>query len=546
MGRDVPTGGIRVTPAVFDRILTAQAAARPDAPALVDAATDMTYGELDARVGAVAAHLTATGLRPGERAVLVADNSVHHLVTAFGIWRAGATLVTIYPSSTVDELAYAISNAEVSLVVSGSRILPAVTEAIGRSGVPVLELGDAGLVGGADAGADARAVADEPEAVALICYTSGSTSRPKAVMHTHAGLLAAAQSYARVWHLGEEDTTLVALPLAWAFGLVTTSMATLAAGGRVLLLRRGDPDEMLRAFVDHHATFFAGVTTMYVKMVGVLEADAERARPADLRLCISGGEPRNDVAFARWRELTGCAVHDVYAASEAFPLVTYDPREDPEPVPGAAGRVVAEAALRVVDAQGNEVPPGQPGEAWARSPAQMVGYWRDPDLTAAALTGDGWYRTGDLVEVDQRGYVRVVGRLSDLIIRGGANVSPAEVEAVLVAHPDVQEAAVVGLPDPDYGERVVAAVVLAPSAGHDPDGLRTHCAASLAGYKVPAEIVSVDRLPRNANTGKVQRRDVAALLTAPRTAAPDDVVAGRHRPVRAARRGRASSASRLI
>ena len=516
MGRDVPAGGTGVTGATFDQVLSTQAAAHPAAPAVVDATTNLTYGELDEHVGQVSAQLAASGLRPGERAVLVADNSVHHLVTAFGIWRAGATLVTIYPSSTVDELAYAIGNAEASLVVSGSKILPAVTEAVGRSGVPVLELGDAGLAGDTEASASAGPPPLDPVAVALICYTSGSTSRPKAVMHTHAGLLAAAQSYARVWHLAAEDTTLVALPLAWAFGLVTTSMATLVAGGRVLLLRRGDPDGMLRAFVEHRATFFAGVTTMYVKMVGVLEASEEQARPrpADLRLCISGGEPRNDVAFARWRELTGCPVHDVYAASEAFPLVTYDPHEDPEPVPGSAGRVVADAELRVVDDTGTDVPPGQPGEAWARSPAQMAGYWRDPELTAAALTSDGWYRTGDLVEVDQQGYVRVVGRLSDLIIRGGSNVSPAEVEAVLVAHPDVQEAAVVGVPDPDYGERVVAAVVLAPSARHDPDGLRDHCAASLAGYKVPAEIVSVDRLPRNANTGKVQRRDVAALLTA--------------------------------
>ena len=193
--------------------------------------------------------------------------------------------MTIYPSSTVDELAYAIGNAEASLVVSGSRILPAVTEAVGRprrAGARARRRGRWSAT--PDAGADAVPSPLEPEAVALICYTSGSTSRPKAVMHTHAGLLAAAQSYARVWHLGAEDTTLVALPLAWAFGLVTTSMATLAAGGRVLLLRRGDPDEMLRAFVDHRATFFAGVTTMYVKMVGVLEA-SERRRGRGRRTC---------------------------------------------------------------------------------------------------------------------------------------------------------------------------------------------------------------------------------------------------------------------
>jgi long-chain acyl-CoA synthetase len=411
-------------------------------------------------------------------------------------------------------------------VVSGSNILAKVTAAVGASGVPVVELTDADVTGRSAHHARLTSTPIDPAATALICYTSGSTSRPKAVMHTHAGLLAAARSYARVWHIGVADTTLVALPLAWAFGLVTTSMATLVAGGRVLLLRRGDPDGMLQAFVDHRATFFAGVTTMYVKMVGVLEADPARVRPSDLRLCISGGEPRNDAAFARWRELTGCPVHDVYAASEAFPLVTYDPLDDPEPVPGAAGRVVADAALRVVDAGGADVAAGEPGEAWARSPAQMTGYWHDSDLTAKVLTRDGWYRTGDLVTVDNQGYVRVVGRLSDLIIRGGSNVSPAEVEAALVAHPDVHEAAVTGVPDPDYGEQVVAAVVLAPTASSDPDALRAHCAVSLARYKVPARIVVVDRLPRNINTGKVQRRDIAALFKDVAPATVPSVAAG--------------------
>jgi long-chain acyl-CoA synthetase len=522
MGRDVPAGGVRVTPLVFDEALRAQAASEPDAPALVDASTRMTYAELDEHVGVTAAALGEAGLRPGERAVLVADNSAHHLVTAFAIWRLGGTLVTIYPSSTVDELSYAIANSEPALVVSGSRTVAEVAAAIGTGGTPLVELTDRGLAGpGARDAAPATHDA-QPGTTALICYTSGSTSRPKAVVHTHAGLHAAATSYARVWRLGVADTTLVALPLAWAFGLVTTSMATLVAGGRVLILRRGDPDGMLQAFVEHQATFFAGVTTMYVRMVGVLEADPGRARPSDLRLCISGGEPRNDVAFARWRELTGCPVHDVYAASEAFPLVTYDPAEDPEPVPGAAGRVVADAELRVVAADGADATTGEPGEAWARSPAQMTGYWRDPGRTAEVLTPDGWYRTGDLVTVDGDGYVRVVGRLSDLIIRGGANVSPAEVEAVLVAHPDVQEAAVTGVPDPHYGEEVVAAVVLAPSAAHDPEGLRAHCAASLAGYKVPSRITSVERLPRNPNTGKVQRREIAVLFgdDAPALSAP--------------------------
>jgi long-chain acyl-CoA synthetase len=212
-------------------------------------------------------------------------------------------------------------------------------------------------------------------------------------------------------------------------------------------------------------------------------------------------------------------VHDVYAASECFPVVTYDPIVDPLPRPGSAGRVVPEASLRVVDASGNDVPSGDAGEAWARGPASMLGYWDDPTLTASVLTADGWYVTGDLVEVDIAGYVRVLGRLSDVIIRAGANVSPAEVEAVLVRHPDVGEAGVVGLPDPVNGEEVVAAVV--PQHGLDTidiGDLDAHCAVALASFKRP-RIVVVGDLPRSASTGKVDRRQLRSRLAA---AAPLD------------------------
>ena len=254
-------------------------------------------------------------------------------------------------------------------------------------------------------------------------------------------------------------------------------------------------------------TFFAGVTTMFVKMVAAMERD-DAPRPVSLRLCISGGEPRNEAAFDRWRELTGTPVHDVYAASECFPVVTYDPTRDPLPRRGFAGRVVDDAAMRIVGPDGSDVALNEAGEAWVHGPALMLGYWNDPQTTAAALTDDGWYRMGDLVEMDD-GYVRVVGRLNDVIIHGGANVSPAEVERVLVSHPAVREAAVVGVADPVYGQQVVAAVVPEGGAAPEAEELQAHCAASLAAYKRPTRYVFVDQLPRNANTGKVQRRDVA-------------------------------------
>ena len=501
-----------MTAATFDDALTGHAAQRPDATAMFDVATRLSYRDVDDRTTAIAARFAAAGIGAGDRVVLIADNGVHHLVVAFALWRLGATLVTIYPSSTQPELNYAIDHAQAALVVSGSRVVPSVRPVTVDLRVPLVELSDSGALCGLPEDTDPVGGAIDPNALALICFTSGSTARPKAVMHSHSGLLAAARAYARVWRLRDADIALVALPLAWAFGLVTTSMATLTAGGQVVLLQRSDPGDMLRTCVEHRVTFFTGVTTMFAKMLALLDADASMARPTDLRLCVSGGEPRNDVAFARWQTLTGCPVHDVYAASECFPLVTYDPAQDPQPKAGSAGRVVPDAEMRVVDGAGHDVEPGQPGEAWARGPALMSGYWRDPELTAAVLTTDGWYRTGDLVHVDANGYVHVVGRLTDLIIRGGANVSPAEVEAALVGHPDVREVTVVGLPDPEYGQQVVAAVVLEQSAKADVTRLRAHCAATLAGYKVPTSFVAMAQLPRNPNTGKVQRREVAALL----------------------------------
>jgi len=409
----------------------------------------------------------------------------------------------VYPSSAADELEYALTHSRPALVIAGASVLPTVEPVARRIGLPLLTLSDSGAIDGLPGASVALPIID-PDGLALICYTSGSTARPKAVMHSHRGLFAAARSYADVWHLGRDDVNLVSMPLAWAFGLVTTSMATLSSGGRVVLLARSDPRGLLTGFVDHEVTFFAGVTTMYVRMVEAMDTDPKVTRPRSLRLCISGGEPRNEVAFRRWQELTGCPVHDVYAASECFPIVTYDPTVDPAPRPGCAGRVVPDARLRI----------DTTGEAFARGPALMLGYWDDPTLTASALTDDGWYRTGDFVEIDDQGYVRVLGRLSDMIIRAGANISPAEVEAVLVTHPQVAEAGVVGLPDAVAGEEVVAAVVARPGvAAIDVDALDSHCASKLASFKRP-RIVVVDDLPRSATTGKVNRRELRARLLA--------------------------------
>lgn len=512
MGCHVQAGQL-MTSAFHDRLRTL-ASAHPHRTALRDGDLAVTYAELDRSADRLAHRLAQAGAHVGVRVVLMADNSAAYLAAAIAVWRTGAVLTTLYASSGTDEVAYALENSEAALVVADQRATTLITRIEAHPPITVINNGDVFAdPAGSAVGQFVAAVDDHSDDLALICYTSGSTARPKAVMHSHAGLLKGAEAYAKVWHLSQEDRTIVCLPMAWAFGLVTTSMATLVAGGEVLILARTKPDLVIDAVSRLGGTFLAGVTTMFVKLTERLEVSSDQPNMQSLRLCISGGEPRNETVFARWTALTQCPVHDVYAASECFPAVTYDPYLDPVPVPGSSGKVAPGSQMRIVDNEGNDVAAGLAGEAWWKGSAHFLGYWKDADQTHKVLTDDGWYRTSDLVRVDEQGYVFVEGRLSDMIIRGGSNVSPAEVEGVLNVHPSVRSVAVVGVPDEHYGERVVAAVILHAGAELNPGELRDFCAVRMAGYKVPGTFVAVDSLPVNARTEKVDRRALKLQLS---------------------------------
>lgn len=495
----------------FPARLRELAKAHPDKVALRDNGRALTYRALDVAADLLAARLREAGAGAGSSVVLMADNSASYLAATTAVWRAGSVLTTLYASSGPSEVSYVLENAEASLILADYRASAVVAELPGAPAVLLLEheevfAADLSAVDGSDL------PAPDPEALALICYTSGSTARPKAVMHSHAGLLAGADAYAQVWHITGAERTIVCLPMAWAFGLVTTSMATLGQGGEVIVLPRTRPEMIVDAITQLEGTFLAGVTTMFVKLTEYLESVDPAPSLGSLRLCISGGERRNETVFDRWTELTGCPVHDVYAASECFPAVTYDPVADPFPVPGSSGRVAPGSQMRVVDTDGVEVPLGTVGEAQWKGPAHFLGYWKAPELTRKVLTDDGWYRTGDLVRVDDNGYVFVEGRISDMIIRGGSNVSPAEVEAVLAQHPSVRAASVVGLPDPHYGEQVVAAVVLRPGHALRDEELKAFCAERLAGYKVPTRFAVLEAFPINSRTEKVDKKALGQLL----------------------------------
>lgn len=495
----------------FVASLEAVASTRPEEIAIVDGSVRVTYEALVADVTDRAKQLSGAGLMPGHRVALIAENSAAYLVSAFAVLKAGGVLVTIYPSSPPAELAFCIADADPVLTLVDASSADVVAQAA-PDGMPIADISSSFALGSVREDS-----APNPSGLRaplyLICYSSGTTGRPKAIMLSAENIHNGISVYADVWHLGGEDKALVALPMAWLYGLATTSMATLISGGCVVVLRRSHPELIADAVSTHRITFLAGVTTMFTKMVGYIDSSGVPVDLSSLRLCISGGEPRNESSFDRFEELSGVPVHDTFCASECFPLATYDPVADPRPVRGSSGKVVAGSRLRVVDAAGQEVPLGEVGEALANGPGLFLGYWNDEELTARALTPDGWYRHQDLVRVDPDGYVYVVGRLSDMIIRGGSNVSPAEVEQVLRSHPGVRDVAVVGLPDDVYGQRVVAAVVPEDGLAVDADRLSEFGRSQLASFKVPVDFITVDRIPLKATTGKVDRREVAELLT---------------------------------
>lgn len=486
------------------------AAEHATSAAIIDGDRAVTYAELTRTVDERATQLREAGLRPGYRVALVAENSAYYLITAFAVWQAGGVLATIYPSTGAADLEYSLTSSDPALVLADEHTVDRVRQAL-SSDVPCALIDDRFAL---------ERVRDDAKPnpsglrapISLVCYTSGTTSRPKAIMLSATAVLNGAQIYAEVWRLGPQDRMIVCLPMAWLYGLDSTSMATLLVGGTVVVLRRARPELIVDAIERHRATVLPGVTTMFGKLADHLGGLDRTPDLSSLRFCVSGGEPRNEAAFDKWTAFAGCPVHDTFCPSECFPLITYDPVADPAPVRGSAGKVVPRSQLRVVDADGHDVPVGEVGEALVDGPGLFLGYWGDEGQTRAALTDDGWYRTNDLVRVDEAGYVYVVGRLSDMIIRGGTNVSPAEVEAVLREHPAVRDVCVVGLPDAVYGQRVAAAVVTESPDAARLDELTAFATDRLASYKVPSQYRIVDRLPQNDTTGKVDRRQVAAAF----------------------------------
>ena len=336
----------------------------------------------------------------------------------------------------------------------------------------------------------------DPRAPALVLYTSGSTGRPKGAVLSHAALEWANRMWVEpIIGLRDSDLLLAALPLAHAFGINGALFAPLLAGATVRLVERFVPERVAEVIAREPISVMPGVATMFQRLLEVPTFSGGR-----LRLGVSGAAPCPWEVAEAWRARTGTRIVRGYGSTELFRPISYlaaDPAEEPASI----GRAVPGVELRVVGEDGGVVPAGELGELWIRTPAVMDGYLDNPEETRAVLV-DGWFRTGDLARVSADGYVTIAGRLRERIKRGGYSVFPAEVESVLLGHPDVAEAAVVAVPDPALGEEIAAFVALRPGGSADAEALIAWCRERLAAFKYPRRVTLVDALPRSA-TGKV-------------------------------------------
>jgi long-chain acyl-CoA synthetase len=459
----------------FAALLERTARAQPARTALVWDGGALTYGELDARAGGLARALVARGLRAGDRLAVAIANRWHLAVAVLGGLKAGLTVAPIDPLLKPEERADIINDLKPALVLDD--VQP--------------DHGD-------------WVTAEPPRAPALVLYTSGSTGRPKGALLSHAALEFAQRSWAGpVMGLSASDVVLAALPLSHSFGINGALLTPLLIGATVRLVERFTPEGVAALLAREPVTVLPGVATMFRRLLEL----PDFAGGAALRLAVSGAAPCPwDLAQA-WRARTSVRIVRGYGMTELFRPLSYL-ADDPTDLPDAVGRAVPGVEARVVDDEGRTLPAGEPGELWIRTPAAMDAYLGAPEETRAVLS-DGWFRTGDLATIDAAGWVRITGRKRERILRGGHSVFPPEVEAALLAHPSVSEAAVVGVPHAELGEDVAAFVVLRDGARIDADELIAFCRERLAGYKYPRRITVLASLPRSA-TGKVLKSKLAA------------------------------------
>ncbi len=464
----------------------------------------LRYRDLDDLSARVAAWLLRRGITAGDRVGLMAPNIPEFLTLYYGILRVGAIVVPMNPQFKSREVDYYLSDSAASLALAWHGVADQAAKGAASAGTDLVIIEPSDFASTlADAGPE-PAVADRaPSETAVILYTSGTTGQPKGAELTHANLLTNVEvTRTTLLNLGPRDVVLGALPLFHSFGQTVGMGCTMASAGCLTLLPRFDPVRALEIIKRDQVTVLMGVPTMYA---AILHSAGGGADTASLRLCVSGGAAMPVEVMRTFEKKFGCMILEGYGLSETSPVASFN-HPDRERKPGTIGQAIAGTEMRLQNDDGDPVPPGEIGEIAIRGHNVMKGYWRRPEDTAEAMAG-GWFRTGDLGRMDSEGYFSIVDRKKDMIIRGGLNVYPREIEEVLYEHPAVAEAAVIGVPDQLLGEEVAAVVKLKPEASADPGELREHVKRQLAAYKYPRHVWIVDELP-HGGSGKILKRAI--------------------------------------
>jgi long-chain acyl-CoA synthetase len=485
-------------------LLTDSAARQPERTAIKLDDVELTYAQLDGASAHVAGLLEQHGFQRGDRVGVMLPNVPYFPVVYYGILRAGGVVVPMNVLLKEREVAFYLGDSGAELLFAWHEFGEAARPGAQAAGAEPIEVapGFEQQVGAAPAKPETADVADDDTAVIL--YTSGTTGKPKGAELTHANLYVNARTKLETLiQLSEEDVILGALPLFHSFGQTAAMNAGLMAGACLSLLPRFDPVKALQIMERDRVSVFLGVPTMYTAMLAVPEA--ERPDTSSLRVCISGGASLPVEVLRAFEGQFGVKILEGYGMSETSPVASFN-HPDRERKPGSIGTPIREVEMKVFDEDDREVPQGEVGEIVIKGPNVMKGYWQRSEATAEAMRG-GWFHTGDLAKVDEDGYFFIVDRKKDLIIRGGYNVYPREVEEVLYEHPAVAEAAVVAVPHAELGEEVGAAVALKAGAEATPEELQAFVKERVAAYKYPRHVWLVPELPKGP-TGKILKREI--------------------------------------
>ncbi len=492
-----------------ERLAVLLESAAPQRPALLapEDGKPLSYEELATRVGALARRLAGAGVRRGDRVGLVLPNGPEIVELLFAITSLGAAAAPLNPGYTEDEHAFYLGDVQPRVLLLPAGELAAARAA--AAGITIVDVAASGgrlpglSVGGVEVAAGEPAEPGQPEDIALLLHTSGTTSRPKQVPLLQRNLVASARTIADHYRLGPDDVSFCVMPLFHIHGLVASTFSALAAGGTVVVPRRFSPRRFWQQARDAGVTWFSAGPTLHQM---ILEKVDGPGAPATLRFVRSCSSALSPALMERAEQAYGAPMLEAYGMTEASHQMASNPLPPAERLPGSVG-IATGTEIGIIDRERNLLPEGSLGEVVIRGPGVTPGYLNNPEANADSFF-DGWFRTGDR-GVIENGYLRLVGRLKEMILRGGENISPAEIEDVLLSHPAVADAVCFGVEDEKYGEEVAAAVALSGEA--DEASLVAYCRERLAAFKVPRVIHILDAIPRTP-TGKLQRRRVAAFI----------------------------------